>query len=414
MKKPELLSPAGDMERLEYAIAYGADAVYVGGQDYSLRAKASNFSLTDIRKASKVVHSAGKKLYVTMNIFARDTDFHRMENYIESLADAGVDAVIVADPGILSMVKKVAPELKIHISTQANVTNTAAANFWASQGASRVVLARELSAPEITQIAKNVDIETEVFVHGAMCISYSGRCLMSKFLANRDANRGDCAHSCRWKYYLVEEKRPGLYHEIQEDGRGTYFFNSKDLALIGHIPELIGCGLDSFKIEGRMKSTHYVAAITKIYRQAIDSYFANPENYKPEPEWFEEIQKVSHRKYSTGFFLGNKGEEILDCARYEKTHDFVGLVDGYDEKRGLVIVSVRNRLSISEPVEILSPDGLVKEYCIPEMVLLKDGEEDVLVDVSHAGFKVGIPSDKPWPKFAIIRRRVSKDFNFAS
>ncbi|MCL6471943.1 MAG: U32 family peptidase [Firmicutes bacterium] len=408
MKKPEILSPAGNMERLEYAIAYGADAVYVGGRDFSLRSKAGNFSINDIKIAARIAHEAGRKLYVALNIFARDTDFASLGHYVSDLAGAGVDAVIIADPGVLAFVKQVAPELKIHISTQANVTNTAAADFWAAQGASRVVLARELSAKEIAEISKNSSIETEIFVHGAMCISYSGRCLMSKFLAGRDGNRGDCAHSCRWKYYLMEEKRLGQYYEVQEDEKGTYFFNSKDLALIGHIPEVVQCGLTSLKIEGRMKSTHYVAAITKIYRKAIDRYFEDPDNYKPDPEWFEEIEKVSHRKYSTGFFLGNKGEEILDYARYEKTHDFVGLVDGYDKANGLVMIVVRNRLSIDEPIEILSPSGLVKDYRIPMMVNL--GEDNILepVEVSHAGYKVGIPSPEPWPSYAILRRRIAK------
>ncbi|MHB8841601.1 MAG: peptidase U32 family protein [Candidatus Aquicultor sp.] len=406
MKKPEILSPAGNMERLEYAIAYGADAVYIGGHSFSLRAKASNFSIDDIKKAVERAHSAGKKLYVTLNIFARNSDFIKLSHYISDLADARVDAVIVADPGILSTVKTVAPDLRIHISTQANVTNTAAAGFWASQGASRVILARELTAPEMAEISKNAAIETEAFIHGAMCISYSGRCLMSKFLADRDGNRGDCAHSCRWKYHLVEEKRPGQYHEIQEDERGTYFFNSKDLALIEHIPELMQCGLTSLKIEGRMKTTHYVAAITKIYRKAVDRYFDNPDNYSPDPEWFEEIQKVSHRQYSTGFFLGEKGEEMLDCARYEKSHDFVGVVEGYDKKNGLVIVSVRNRLRIAEPIEVLGPDNLMRDYRIPEMFTVQEGKKGGPVEVSHAGFKVGIPSPEPWPEFAILRRAI--------
>ncbi|MBE0447753.1 MAG: U32 family peptidase [Actinobacteria bacterium] len=405
MKKPEILSPAGNMERLEYALAYGADAVYIGGRGYSLRAKASNFSIEDIKKAVSTVRAAGKKLYVAMNIFARNSDFDGIADFIGDIADAGVDAVIIADPGILTIVRNLAPELRIHISTQANITNATAAEFWGKMGASRVVLARELSAPEVAEIAQNTSVETEVFVHGAMCISYSGRCLMSKFLANRDGNRGDCAHSCRWKYYLMEEKRPGQYNEVQEDGKGVYFFNSKDLALIGHIPELMKCGLDSLKIEGRMKSTHYVAAITKMYRKAVDLYFNDPDSYRPDPEWFEEIEKVSHRQYSTGFFLSDMGEEILDYARYEKTYDFVGLVRGYDKVKGLVEVEVRNRLSTAEPIEVLSPDGLVKDYCIPEMHDLK---ECTPIEVSHAGFRIGIPSKKPWPKFAILRRRIAK------
>jgi putative protease len=403
MKKPEILSPAGNMERLEYALAYGADAVYIGGRNYSLRAKASNFSVADIGQAVKIAHSVGKKLYVTMNIFARNSDFKNLEAYIAAIADAGVDAVIIADPGVIATAKRVAPALRIHVSTQANITNTAAAEFWGKMGAARVVLARELGAREISEIARNAAVETEIFVHGAMCVSYSGRCLISKFFADRDGNRGDCAHSCRWKYYLVEEKRPGQYHEVQQDDRGTHFFNSKDLSLIGHIPEIVRSGVDSIKIEGRMKSTHYVAAITKIYRRALDSYCDDPLNYSLDPEWLDEIEKVSHRKYSTGFFLGDRGEEVREYACYEKTHDFVGLVKGYDGERGLVKIEVRNKLSLDEPIEILSPGGLIRDFHIPKMYDLKEHRP---VSESHAGFHVGIQSASPWPEFALLRRRV--------
>lgn len=393
------------MERLQYAIAYGADAVYIGGRDYSLRAKASNFTVEDIKKAADIAHAAGRKLYVTVNVFARNADFKEMAAYIRELARAQVDAVIVADLGVMAVIRKTAPQLRVHVSTQANITNTEAARFWGSTGAARVVLARELSATEITEIARESGVETEIFVHGAMCIAYSGRCLMSKFLADRDGNRGDCAHSCRWKYHLVEEKRPGQLHEVEEDDRGVHFFNSKDLALIRHVPEIVQAGVDSIKIEGRMKSTHYVAAITKIYRQAIDRYLDDPGAYEVDPEWLEEIEKVSHRDYSTGFFLGGQGDEALDYARYMKTHDFVGLVTGYDDVRGLVEVTVRNRLSIDEPIEILGARSLDKDYIIPEMFDLKRYDP---VTVSHAGFRVGIPSPEPWPEFAILRRRVQR------
>lgn len=405
MKKPEILAPAGNMERLEYALAYGADAVYIGGRDYSLRAKAGNFTVEDIKKATDIAHAAGRKLYVTMNIFARNTDFIAMEAYVRELARARVDAVIVADPGVMGVIRKTAPQLRVHVSTQANITNTGAARFWGSTGAARVVLARELSVTEIAEIARESGVETEIFVHGAMCIAYSGRCLMSKFLADRDGNRGDCAHSCRWKYHLVEEKRPGQTHEVEEDDRGVHFFNSKDLSLIGHVPEIVQAGVDSIKIEGRMKSTHYVAAITKIYRQAIDRYCADPDAYEVDTEWLEEIEKVSHRQYSTGFFLGGRGEEVLDYARYEKTHDFVGLVTGYDDERGLVEVTVRNRLSIDEPIEILGARSLEKDYIIPGMFDLKRYDP---VTVSHAGSRVGILSTEPWPEFAIVRRRAQR------
>jgi putative protease len=408
MRKPEILSPAGNLERLEYAIAYGADAVYIGGRNYSLRAKAGNFSIQEIAEGVRIAHGAGKRLYVTLNIFARNSDFIALKQYVSDLADAGVDAVIVADPGVLSTVRSVEPEMRIHISTQANVTNTASADFWFEQGASRVVLARELPATEIREISQNSKIETEAFIHGAMCIAYSGRCLMSKFMADRDGNRGDCSHTCRWKYHLVEEKRPGQYHELDEDGRGLYFFNSKDLMLINHIPELANCGLHSLKIEGRMKSTHYVAAITKIYRQAIDRYFADPDNYRADPEWFEEIEKVSHRHYSTGFFLGENGEEILDFSRYEKSHDFVAVVSGYDEKEGLVVLEARNRLRLMDKIEILSPKSCIKDYRLTVMLNLTAGSSGGPVDAAHAGFRVGVPSDKPWPAYSIVRRPVDK------
>jgi U32 family peptidase len=407
--KPEILSPAGNLERLEYAVAYGADAVYIGGKDFSLRAKASNFTLDDINEGVRITHSAGKKLYVTLNIFGRDNDFDKLSDYVGNLAEIGVDSVIVADPGIFTVVKKVAPNIRIHISTQANVTNTAAADFWYAQGASRVVLARELSAGEIHDISKNSEIETEAFIHGAMCIAYSGRCLMSKFLANRDGNRGDCSHTCRWNYRLVEEKRPGLYHDVEEDKRGLYLFNSKDLSLINHIPELMRCGLRSLKIEGRMKSTHYVAAMTKIYRQAVDRYHSDPENYSLDPEWLNEIEKVSHRLYSTGFFLGEKGEEIIDCSRYEKTHDFVALVKGYDEKNKKVILEVRNRLKLNDVVEVLSPNENSREVKITSMLKLNpDQYSGEIVGAAHAGSMVALSSDEPWHPNAIVRRAVDK------
>ena len=300
-RKVELLVPAGSLEVLKVAVDYGADAVYIGGQAYGLRAKADNFSIEEMKKAVKYAHAKNAKVYVTANIFAHNYDIEGMKAYFEQLKDTGVDAVLVSDPGIFMLAKETMPDMELHISTQANNTN----NFWYNMGAKRVVTARELSLVEIKQIREHIpeDMEIESFMHGAMCISYSGRCLLSSYFTGRDANRGACTHPCRWKYHIVEETRPGEYMPVNEDDRGTYIFNSKDLCMIEHIPEMIDAGIDSFKIEGRAKSAYYTAVITNAYRAAIDGYLKNPsDDYKPEQWIIDETRKVSYREYGTGFF----------------------------------------------------------------------------------------------------------------
>lgn len=417
-KHPELLAPAGNLEKLKVAVFYGADAVYIGGKNYSLRMGAENFDIPEIKEGVDFARANGVKVYVTINIFARNEDLDGLKEYLLDLSDIGVDAIIVADPGVFFIAKRIIPKMPIHVSTQANVTNVASAKFWKEMGATRVTLARELSFSEIKEIAQSVDIETEAFVHGAMCIAYSGRCLMSKYLADRDANRGDCAHSCRWKYFLVEEKRPGEYHPVYEDERGTYFFNSKDLCLARHVPELISAGVSSFKIEGRMKSLYYVAAVTNVYKQIIDNYCASPEDFAFQDEWFDELKKVSHRGYTTGFFTQKNdcaypshqqaNQEMVmeetNLAGYKRTYDFVGIVMDCKKKEGTVKIGVRNRISIGDEIEVLSPKK-ISSFKISSMIDAKNGKS---LNAAHANYVIDVPVGENIVKNSILRRRISE------
>ncbi|KNZ70198.1 peptidase U32 [Thermincola ferriacetica] len=365
--KPELLAPAGDLEKLKIAIMYGADAVYIGGHRYGLRAAAGNFTIEDMKTGVEFAHTRGVKVYVTVNIFAHNRDLPGLPAYLKQLRNIGVDALIVSDPGIFAICRDIAPEIPVHLSTQANTTNWASADFWRRQGVERIVLARELSLAEIKEIHDRVDIELEAFVHGAMCISYSGRCLLSNFMTGRSANLGECTQPCRWKYALVEENRPGQYFPIMEDERGSYIFNSQDLCMIRHIPELVTAGIRSFKIEGRMKSIHYVATVLKAYRQAIDTFMENPEQYRFREEWLEEIMKVSHREYTTGFYFGRQpAAENYSCS-YKRTYDFVGLVKEYLAEEQTAVVEQRNRFARGDRVEIVGPNMGPMEVEINEM-----------------------------------------------
>ena len=362
MKKVELLAPAGDLEKFKTAIQYGADAVYLAGDKLGLRTASKNFSLDDIKEATKIAHDLDKKVYLTLNVISHNKDLEGVDEYIQSLDEAGVDAFIVSDPGIFQKVKTLAPSKEIHISTQANITNTATVEFWKSLGADRVILARELSLEEIKEIKDEVkdSIMIEAFVHGAMCMSYSGRCLLSNFMTGRSANMGDCAHPCRYKYYLMEEKRPGEYFQITEDENGSYIMNSKDLCMINHIPELIEAGVDSFKIEGRVKSEYYVATVINQYRRAIDDYYEDIEKYNYNRDnniYLEEIEKVSHRDFTTAFFFGDVKEASLtyDNSSYIRLYDFVAKVLDYDEDKKLMKVQERNKFSIGDKVEIFGP-----------------------------------------------------------
>ena len=367
-KRPELLAPAGTMEKLQMALAYGADAAYLGGVQFGLRAFGGNFANEEIRAAVQLAHGAGKKVYVTVNVFPHNDDLVSLPDYLRFLAEVGADAVLVADPGVFMLVREAAPTLPVHISTQANNVNWRTVRAWQELGAERVVLARELSREEIREIRRHTSVELELFVHGAMCISYSGRCLLSSYFTGRDANRGACAQSCRWKYALVEMSRPGEYYPIAEDERGTYIMNSKDLCLLPHLDEVVRCGIDSLKIEGRMKSVHYVASVVKAYRMALDACLSgNP--YEVREEWRAELEKVSHRAYTTGFFFGKTtgADQIYGSSSYEQTSYFVGLVRAYDPVTQIATVEQRNNMKLGQEIEVFQPVGAPFRQNLSEM-----------------------------------------------
>ncbi len=400
MKKVELLAPAGNMEKLKMAILYGADAVYLAGEEFGLRTASDNFTIEEMKEGIDFVHEKGKKAYLTMNIIPHNDDIFKVSEFIEKAASTGIDAVIVSDPGMLTVIKKTVPKLDIHISTQGNITNSESVSFWHSAGASRVVLARELSISEIKEIHENIpkEMELEVFVHGAMCISYSGRCLLSNYMTGRDSNKGDCAQPCRWKYHLMEEKRPGEYFPVQEDKRGTFIFNSKDLCMIRHIPELISSGVSSLKIEGRVKSSFYVATVVKAYREAINAYY---NNQPYDDRLFDEISKVSNRDFTTGFFFGKPGSDDhnYSTSSYIRNYDFVGLVKGYDTDKEMVIIEQRNRFKVGDTVEVMPPDGPVSQFVVNEMY---DGEGNKIDVAPHPQMEIRIPM-KRLPQNAILR-----------
>ena len=405
MKKPELLAPAGNMEKLKMALLYGADAVYLGGKAFGLRAFGGNFTNEELQEAVDFAHKLGKKIYVTVNIFPHNSDIAKLPAYLTFLNEIKVDAILVADLGIFTLAKEYAPDVELHISTQANNTNWAAVNAWAELGASRVVLAREMSLEEIKEIREKCSVELEMFVHGAMCISYSGRCLMSNYLTGRDANRGSCAQPCRWNYALVEEKRPGQYFPVLEDERGTYIFNSKDMCLLPYLPDVIASGVDSLKIEGRMKSVHYAASVVKAYREAIDSYFAAPEQFEVKKEWVEELDKVSHRAYTTGFYYGRPTEkdQIYGTSSYTQTSDFVGLVLDYDEKTGFATVEQRNNMKVGQEIEIFQPHLAGYRQILQEMY---NDEGEAIQVAPHPQQIVKIRMDKPVEPYGILRRYI--------
>lgn len=361
MRETELLIPAGSLDVLKTAVVYGADAVYIGGEAFGLRAKAKNFSNEEIREGIEFAHGRGVKVYVTANILAHNEDLVGVEEYFEELREIGPDAVIISDPGVFRIAKRVMPGMEIHISTQANNTNYGTYLFWYELGAKRVVSARELSLEEIRGIRERIpeDMEIESFIHGAMCISYSGRCLLSNYFTGRDANQGACTHPCRWKYSIVEETRPGEVMPVFENERGTYIFNSKDLCMIEHVPEMIEAGIDSFKIEGRMKTALYVATVARTYRKAIDDYRESPEKYRENLEWYkEEIGKCTYREFTTGFYFGKTDEtsQIYDNNTYVKNYTYLGTVDAVDE-RGFCRIEQKNKFSVGEEIEVMKPDG---------------------------------------------------------
>jgi len=367
-KEVELLAPAGNFEKLEIAIHYGADAVYLGGRDFSLRNFSGNFSLAEIRQAVVYAHDRGVKIYVTVNVYARNDQQQGIAAYLEKLGILGPDGVIVADPGVFMIARELIPHIPLHLSTQANSTNYKTVEFWARLGIGRVNLARELTLAEIKTIGAQAQIEIEAFVHGAMCIAYSGRCLLSSFMANRHSNRGMCAHPCRWKYALVEETRAGHYMPIAEDDRGTYIFNSKDLCMIEHIPAMIESGVSALKIEGRMKGINYLASVVKIYRAAIDRYLQDPMGYAAQPEWLVELAKINHRGYCTGFYFDDPRQTVPDYEFNQQmdTHLFIGKIITADDD-GRALMEVRNKCLAGEPVEILSPRQAARKTRIGDM-----------------------------------------------
>ena len=361
MKHPELLIPASSLEVLKTAVMFGADAVYIGGEAFGLRAKAKNFSMEEIREGIAFAHAHDVKVYITANILAHNGDLSGVRAYFEELKEIRPDALIISDPGVFMIAREVCPEIDIHISTQANTTNYGTYQFWHQLGARRVVTARELSMAELKEIREKApaDLEMETFIHGAMCISYSGRCLLSNYFTGRDANRGACTHPCRWKYAIVEETRPGEYMPVYENERGTYIFNSKDLCMIEHIPELIDSGIDSFKIEGRMKTALYVATVARTYRKAIDDYLESPELYRENMDWYlDQISNCTYRQFTTGFFFGKPDEsaQIYDNNTYVKEYTYLGII-GECTADGLYRIEQRNKFSVGEQIEIMKPDG---------------------------------------------------------
>ncbi|MCP3941131.1 MAG: U32 family peptidase [Desulfobacteraceae bacterium] len=366
--KPELLAPAGNFEKLKIAIHYGADAVYLAGKDFSLRNFSGNFTDSELIEAVHYAHNAQVKVYLACNIYSRNHEQPQILTFLEKISRIRPDAIIISDPGIIMLARKIIPHIDIHLSTQANTTNFNTALFWQKLGVKRVNLARELSMEEIAEVSKNTQIETETFIHGAMCISYSGRCLLSNVLSNRDSNRGLCSHPCRWKYAVVEELRPNEFHPLMEDSRGSYIFNSRDLCMIDHIPALIDAKISSLKIEGRMKGINYLASIVKAYRNAIDAYMTNPENYKVKEEWRKELFQVYHRAYSTGFYFNNSDEQLPNYENIHqgKMHSFIGkILDCLDENRYLV--EIRNKINQNDRIEILTPKGPAMESEILEL-----------------------------------------------
>jgi putative protease len=408
-RKPELLIPASSLEVLKCAVNYGADAVYIGGDMYGLRAKAKNFSKEDMAEGIRYAHERGKKVYVTANITAHNYDLNGIREYFKELKEIGPDALIISDPGVFDIAKEVCPEIDVHISTQANNVNYGDYLFWKRQGATRVVTARELSMKEIKEIREHIpdDLEIETFVHGAMCISYSGRCLLSNYFTGRDANLGACTHPCRWKYYITEENRPGEYLPVFENDRGTYIFNSKDLCMIDHIPDIVDAGIDSLKIEGRMKTALYVANVAKTYRQAIDDFFEDILLYTDNiPKYKEQIAKCTYRQFTTGFFYGKPSEEaqIYDSNTYVTEYVYLGLVNEVTPD-GLAVIEQRNKFSVGDTIELMKPKGDDEEV---KVLAMYDEEGNEIESCPHPQQKILLKLDKEVSVMDLLRVKGSR------
>lgn len=409
-QKPELLIPASSLEVLKTAVIFGADAVYIGGEAFGLRAKARNFSMEDMEAGIEFAHTHSVKVYVTANILAHNQDLEGARVYFRELRDLGPDALIISDPGMFLLAREICPEIEIHISTQANNTNYMTYQFWHSQGASRVVSARELSLEEIKEIRTNIpeEMEIESFIHGAMCISYSGRCLLSNYFTGRDANQGSCTHPCRWKYAVVEEKRPGEYLPVYENERGTYIFNSKDLCMIEHIPELIDAGIDSLKIEGRMKTALYVATVARTYRRVIDDFYSSPQLYQDNMQWYrEEIAKCTYRQFTTGFYFGKPDEntQIYDSNTYINEYIYLGIIEAVGAD-GMAKITQRNKFGVGEEIEIMKPDGCNLVITVEKM-LDSDGNE--LEDCPHPQQEIHLKLSENPEMYDILRMKKRKE-----
>lgn len=406
MKKPELLAPGGSLEKLKTAIDYGADAVYIGGEAFSLRVAAENFSKEDMQEGIKYAHDRGKKVYLTANILPHNDDIEEFESFVKEIRPMGFDAVLIADLGLFDMMQSLAPEIPIHVSTQANNINYRSAIKWHKMGAKRVVLAREMSFKEIAQFQEKIpeDLELEAFIHGAMCISYSGRCLLSNYMTGRESNMGACAHPCRWNYKLVEETRPGEYMDVLENERGTFIFNSKDLCTIEHIPELVGSGISSLKIEGRVKTSYYVATVVGAYRREIDRYFDDPEGYVFNKAEYDELCKVSHRPYTTGFYFGKPDEnsQVYTSSSYIRDYDLIGIVQSYDEETGIATVSQRNRFFKGDEIEIIQPQ---KPFFTQTVDSMQDENGEEIEVANHAEQIVKFKTAEPVVSGAMLRKK---------
>ncbi len=402
---PELLAPAGDLSKLKTAVQYGADAIYAGGEEFSMRTACDNFTPEQLKYGIDFVHQNGKKIYIAVNVIMRNRDLDQLYHYAKQLYEYGADAVIVSDLGAFDIIKEAAPKLDIHVSTQANIVNHRSALSWYNMGAKRVVLARELNCDEVTQIRNNTpnELELELFVHGAMCISYSGRCLLSNYMTGRDSNKGDCAQSCRWNYYLMEEKRPGEYMKITESENGSFIFNSKDMCLIEYIPEIVKSGVTSLKIEGRVKSEYYVATVVKAYREELDRYIENPDAYKFNPSQLEELCKVSHRHYSRGFWHDDckTNGQIYETSSYIRDYDVIGIIESCDAD-GNAVIRQRNKFSVGETVEILQPKGDFVSFEITEM---KNHRDQLIESAPHAQMEVRIKLPQAVPENSMLRRK---------
>ena len=406
MRHPELLIPASSLEVLKNEVIFGADAVYIGGEAFGLRAKAKNFSLEEMKEGVAFAHAHNVRVYVTANILAHNSDLDGVRKYFEELKEVNPDALIISDPGVFMIAKEVLPEMELHISTQANNTNYGTYLFWKGQGAKRVVSARELSLREIKEIRDHIpdDLEIESFIHGAMCISYSGRCLLSNYFTGRDANQGACTHPCRWKYSIMEETRPGEYMPVYENERGTYIFNSKDLCMIEHVPDLINAGIDSLKVEGRMKTALYVATVARTYRKAIDDYQTDPKRYEANMDWYkEEIGKCTYREFTTGFFYGKPDEttQIYDNNTYIKNYTYLGIIGQRDEK-GYYSLEQRNKFSVGEQIEVMKPNGENIEVVVKGIY---DEDYEPMESAPHPKQLLHIDLGIPLDQYDILRRR---------